>query len=435
MSRTVFYAWQSDLPNNTNRGFIRDALDRAIKAINADIPVEDALRPDQDTKDIPGSPTVADVIFEKIDACSVFVPDVSIITPKNAKRPSPNPNVLIEYGRATKTLGDDYILPVFNTAFGDWEKDRPFDMRHKRKPLCYNLPSTHTPEVRRKARDQLVAQFRQAIQTILDHGLPTQTQQLPPRESFDQCQSYYFDVKPKERPSGRIIGFWCGLIPIADGISLPRPFQHKDIFERQPSINGTFPNSHSPLGLQTMDRIGDGCCQATNVMPGLRYGQRIWNRRIWSKEAPTGDEDICAIRVDENGVLTVVTRTNHLEPAPSLYVNWIMADIANALRAMDTLRASINRKDAEYALMLELRYDECTSTIPMPVPFGKWRLGLLADEEPNGYSKLMSSAPQYFGPYRVEGSETFSRVMSEVLADIYMAAGRHPEDEFSFIWE
>jgi hypothetical protein len=33
-ARTVFYSWQSDLPNAVNRGMIGDSLDRAVKAIS-----------------------------------------------------------------------------------------------------------------------------------------------------------------------------------------------------------------------------------------------------------------------------------------------------------------------------------------------------------------------------------------------------------------
>jgi hypothetical protein len=33
---TVFYSWQSDLPNKTNRGFIKDALEGACKELSAD---------------------------------------------------------------------------------------------------------------------------------------------------------------------------------------------------------------------------------------------------------------------------------------------------------------------------------------------------------------------------------------------------------------
>ena len=36
MKKVVFYSWQSDLPNSTNRGFIQDALEKAAKAIERD---------------------------------------------------------------------------------------------------------------------------------------------------------------------------------------------------------------------------------------------------------------------------------------------------------------------------------------------------------------------------------------------------------------
>lgn len=31
MKLTVFYSWQSDLPNNSNRGFIEDCLKQSLK--------------------------------------------------------------------------------------------------------------------------------------------------------------------------------------------------------------------------------------------------------------------------------------------------------------------------------------------------------------------------------------------------------------------
>ena len=46
-------------------------------------------------------------------------------------RLTPNPNVLIELGYALKRLGWNYIVMIFNTAFGN-VKDLPFDLRMKR---------------------------------------------------------------------------------------------------------------------------------------------------------------------------------------------------------------------------------------------------------------------------------------------------------------
>lgn len=31
MKRTIFYSWQSDLPNNSNRGFIESCIESSLK--------------------------------------------------------------------------------------------------------------------------------------------------------------------------------------------------------------------------------------------------------------------------------------------------------------------------------------------------------------------------------------------------------------------
>jgi len=147
MPITIFYSWQTDHPNNLNRGLIRSALDDAVGKINADLAVEDAIRIDQDTQDTPGSPAITDTILRKIEECEVFVPDVTFVVGSDEDRPSPNPNVMIEYGYALKVCGDQRIIPIFNTAFGDWEK-LPFDMRHKRRPRLYEASGELDKEYR-----------------------------------------------------------------------------------------------------------------------------------------------------------------------------------------------------------------------------------------------------------------------------------------------
>src|SRR6266446_2290788 len=60
----VFYSWQSDLPNATNRGFIEKALEEAAKSIRAEgsISVDPVI--DRDTAGVPGSPDIASTILE-----------------------------------------------------------------------------------------------------------------------------------------------------------------------------------------------------------------------------------------------------------------------------------------------------------------------------------------------------------------------------------
>jgi hypothetical protein len=155
----VFYSWQSDLPNATNRSLILDALERAAKKIRSDdaVAVEPVL--DRDTQNIPGAPDIAHTIFQKIEKAAAFVADVSIINP-GIGRPTPNPNVLIEVGYALKMLGNSRIVLVANTANGPVEW-LPFDLRTKR-VLTYHLPlgAEDKPEQRRKLQEGLEAALR-----------------------------------------------------------------------------------------------------------------------------------------------------------------------------------------------------------------------------------------------------------------------------------
>lgn len=80
---------------------------------------------------LPGAPDIVHSIFEKIELASVFVCDVSIISDPSAKRPTPNPNVLVEFGYALKALGQARVLLVMNTAYGEVKK-LPFDLDHRR---------------------------------------------------------------------------------------------------------------------------------------------------------------------------------------------------------------------------------------------------------------------------------------------------------------
>jgi hypothetical protein len=168
---TVFYSWQSDLPNSTNRGLILDALERAAKKIRRDDSV--AVEPvvDRDTQNVPGAPDIAHTIFQKIEKADAFVADVSIINP-GLGRPTPNPNVLIELGYALKTLGNARTILVANTASGPIEA-LPFDLRTKR-VLGYQLGTgaDDKPDQRQKLQDGLEA----ALRAILAEG----PSQLPP---------------------------------------------------------------------------------------------------------------------------------------------------------------------------------------------------------------------------------------------------------------
>lgn len=141
MDRVIFYSWQSDLPNATNRGFIQRALENVANAIAADTTNDHVPIVDRDTQGVPGAPNIAKTIFEKIDGADVLVADVSTIG-SIGDQSTPNPNVLIELGYALCSLGDKQIVLVINTAYGTPEH-LPFDLKMHR-VMTYNMPESST---------------------------------------------------------------------------------------------------------------------------------------------------------------------------------------------------------------------------------------------------------------------------------------------------
>ncbi|HEY4940596.1 MAG TPA: hypothetical protein VII56_04160 [Rhizomicrobium sp.] len=166
MKRVVFYSWQSDLPNATNRGFIQQSLEIAAGQIAADKSVEIEPVIDRDTQGVSGSPDISATIFAKIATADVFVADVSIIAKPRKGRPTPNPNVMIELGYALRARGPDKVLMVFNEAYGKIS-DLPFDLKMRR-IIAYNEPEKNAD--RATGRKALAGKLEAALRTALATG-------------------------------------------------------------------------------------------------------------------------------------------------------------------------------------------------------------------------------------------------------------------------
>lgn len=204
----IFYSWQSDHSNLTNRTFIQDALEKATKLLRNDDSLEVNPVVDRDTKDEPGSPDIVHSIFHKIEDSAVFVCDVTIINDQTDKRPTPNPNVLIELGYALKALGQGRVLLIMNTSYGEIKK-LPFDLDHRR-VITYRFHETDNSltrtnekgveeSVKQTEKRILVKKLESNLKTILDHhnlgeDETYKTSQELLEESFANSASY-FQVK------------------------------------------------------------------------------------------------------------------------------------------------------------------------------------------------------------------------------------------------
>lgn len=163
----IFYSWQTDSTPKHNKYFIKSCLEIVIQKLNKGLDIEESLRIDHDTKDIPGIPDIVNTIFEKIDESLIFVADITFVAKTGAGKNIPNPNVLIELGYAIKSRSSSQIILIMNGAFGNPDEGLPFDLAHKRWPIVYTLSEGSTKEDIENQRTHMVTSLLNAVRLIL----------------------------------------------------------------------------------------------------------------------------------------------------------------------------------------------------------------------------------------------------------------------------
>ena len=138
----IFYAWQTDLPDETNRRLIRESLRTACSAIEDEFKSEHLrLELDEATRGESGSPNIPQSIQKKIEESDIFIADITTVNkPARKSKKTPNPNVVFELGYAVAHLGWSRVILLFNKAYGTFPDDMPFDFdRHRASPFEYRI--------------------------------------------------------------------------------------------------------------------------------------------------------------------------------------------------------------------------------------------------------------------------------------------------------
>lgn len=188
MKINIFYSWQSDLPNNKNRGFISDAIKKATKKLHQNRTEITEIIIESDSRNEKGTPDLVESIFKKIDSCDVFVADISIINGLSEERKVPNPNVLLELGYAAKSIGWSNIICLYNSEFGPVEA-LPFDIR-TRKPIVYNTKNNTSDE-----KQKVASILARELEEIIDLGMDDKKLYLRQKRSLDLAmQAVLIDI-------------------------------------------------------------------------------------------------------------------------------------------------------------------------------------------------------------------------------------------------
>lgn len=169
---TIFYSWQSDLPNKSNRNFIKSCIEKAVKDANRN---DNCLEVDRDTNGVAGFPNIQRTILQKIQNANIFVADISIINKSvfNKKRRTPNPNVLFELGYAVNVLGWDRVICIFNEDYGE-VGDLPFEIKQHR-TISYSFKKNGKTDV----KNQVSGAIKNTLQILTDKGLLYTAKEIP----------------------------------------------------------------------------------------------------------------------------------------------------------------------------------------------------------------------------------------------------------------
>jgi hypothetical protein len=165
----VFYSWQSDLPERTNRRRIREALQAAAATIEDEFePRQLKVVVDEATRGLSGSPNIPQAIIKKIRDSDVFVADITTINSSAAGgvRKVANPNVMFELGYAVARLGWERIILLFNEAYGAFPGDVAFDIdRHRASPYTIEETASKAQQKQQAAalKDLLVTALRSIV--------------------------------------------------------------------------------------------------------------------------------------------------------------------------------------------------------------------------------------------------------------------------------
>lgn len=186
----IFYSWQADTPDKIGKSFIRAAIDEAVKALSEEMDLDEAERPnvDQDTQGVMGSPAIAETIFGKIRNSEVVIVDVTLVGKTRSGKQLINSNVAYELGFAHGHHGDHVLLSIMNTHYGPPD-NLPFDLKHRRWPVKFELSPEANKTERNEAKSKLVKELTGIFKLYLENRKPVKKYE-PIHATYNQA-SYW----------------------------------------------------------------------------------------------------------------------------------------------------------------------------------------------------------------------------------------------------
>jgi len=204
MGYKVFYSFQTDTNSKLNRGFIRKAIEKAVKNIN-EFDFDPLL---EGFRGVGGNAPLLETMLKQSAKADVFIGDVTYTSSKiwQSKnvgflqdadhyfieidksidlKPAPNPNVLIETGYSWGLKNFDRSILVMNTAFGN-PSLLPVDMKGLRYPITYNLSEkrANQSDIKSEELKNLTKALETAIRNAIKSSIEHQANVLSPLQLY-----------------------------------------------------------------------------------------------------------------------------------------------------------------------------------------------------------------------------------------------------------
>jgi hypothetical protein len=313
----IFWSWQSDRDEDTCRYFVLAALKAAVEKLKQpeaiDQPTErenrSALDVDQGAQGVPGSPDLARTIFDKILTATVFVADVtpvSVIPSDDGGQPKKrnmNPNVAIELGYALHARGDERVVMVLNTHYGD-PGSLPFDIVHKRHPITFHLPPNSDEPTVASASAKLTGHLVRALRPYINlrDEVPSQQSAAVYFSTTETLVTLHNAKRDAEYLYPDSIGFYLRLLPA------PRshPNFSRDILLSKIRDADLHPFRNGPRMLFAANSYGAIAFEPDSSTDGLIASStqvflngEIWGIASWLLKTGWGGKFVPARRVEE----------------------------------------------------------------------------------------------------------------------------------------
>jgi hypothetical protein len=247
---------------------------------------------------------------------------------------------------------------------------------------------------------------------------------------FESARKRYLEFKPQRSPKRRMVGFNITLVPLSGPIIIDRPYKQTDLFERRHTIEGLFKNGQK-CPIETIDANFPSC--SIYYRPILRGARKIW---FHSYIYPTGQdeliEEFITVEISASGTIQLSVKATLSIVITGISLDWILADIANALCIAERTRNLGGMPDSEYAMEIGLGIDEINSFGKSHFTEDSFRFGILKEV---GIHFSQEIGPGFFllPRYPVGRRADFPEIIKRVMNDLYNAVGKPDNDELDFV--